>query len=230
MNRLIASLFALVFASNTAFADGDKSMRLVHVSGTAEVKIPATIAEVYLGVVSDLSPSAQEVQKAVAEVSQRLVVYLRENGVEDMQTRSLRLSPRLEQVEGKDELETVYSAENMLIFRTDPEKLGQLLDQVVKLGATRIDRVHSFASDAARREAKKKAISEATARASAKAEAALLTLNAEIQEVVSVSIDHRHAPAQGVRPLMRAATNPQTTAFEAGMDNVHATVYLEIAY
>ena len=230
MNRLIASLFALVFASNTAFADGDKSMRLVHVSGTAEVKIPATIAEVYLGVVSDLSPSAQEVQKAVAEVSQRLVVYLRENGVEDMQTRSLSLSPRLEQVEGSDELETVYSAENMLVFRTDPEKLGQLLDQVVKLGATRIDRVHSFASDAARREAKKKAISEATARASAKAEAALLTLNAEIQEVVSVSIDHRHAPAQGVRPLMRAATNQQTTAFEAGMDNVHATVYLEIAY
>ena len=130
MNRLIASLFALVFASNTAFADGDKSMRLVHVSGTAEVKIPATIAEVYLGVVSDLSPSAQEVQKAVAEVSQRLVVYLRENGVEDMQTRSLSLSPRLEQVEGSDELETVYSAENMLVFRTDPDKLGQLLSLI----------------------------------------------------------------------------------------------------
>ena len=232
MNRLIISLFALVFASNIAFADGDQTVRLVHVSGDAEIEIPATIAEVSLGVESAPSPSAQEVQRAVAAVSKRLVRYLREQGIKEIQTRSINLSPRLEPSKNREELTTVYSAQNMIIFRTAPKDLGQMLDQAVELGATRIDRVQSFASDTARREAKNKAITKATAHAMAKAEAALSALGREVKEVVSVSIDIRGGGSRGPQPFMRMAANVpmQNTAYEAGTDSIFATVYLDIAY
>lgn len=228
MHKWMFGLFALFFLPSSALAQ-EKDQRILHVIGTAEVHIPASIAEVQVGVASEPFLSAREAQNAVAGVSGRLVALLRENGVENIQTRSLRLTPQVQANRELNTMETLYTAQNIVTFRTEPQKVGQLLDQTVDMGATRIDNVASFASSNERRAAKKQAIAEATAIALEDAEAVLLALNLSLKEIVKISIDH-DAPFRPMVMMRMAADGRQNSAFEPGTDSVRATVHLDIAY
>lgn len=227
MKHLVFIFFTLSLFSIPARAEEDP--RILHVSATAEITIPSTIAEVHVGVVSEPLPSAREAQTAVAATSSRLVALLRENGVENIETRSLRLTPQRQPNEARNTLETRYVAQNIVSFQTEPAQVGQLLDRTVDMGATRIDHVHSFASPEERRAAKKQAIAEATAMALEDAEAVLRALNLSLKEVVNVNLENS-APFRA-QPMRRMATEAgQNTAFEAGSDSVSATVYMSITY
>ncbi|MGL5870857.1 MAG: SIMPL domain-containing protein, partial [Xenococcaceae cyanobacterium] len=127
-----------------------------------------------------------------------------------------------------------YVATNIISFRIQTDKIGNLLDEAVKAGATRIDNLSFTAAEEAIASAQKQALSKATLNAQQQAEAVLKTLNLTAKETVSVKINEANLP----QPLlMRAAQGnagnikiADTTPVIGGEQTVQATVTLQIKY
>jgi len=208
-------------------------MRTVTVTGRGMESIPATIAQVSLGVEAQ-GKTAQEVQQEVARRSTSVVELLRSRNVEKLQTTGIRLNPNYSYQDNVQRL-VGYTAVNTVSFRIDTDRVGNLLDEAVKAGATRIDGISFVATDSAIATAQEQALQKATQDAQRQADAVLRTLNLTRQEVVNIQVNGAVAPPPPPIPLAAApptdkAENRFSIPVIGGEQQVEASVTLQIRY
>lgn len=169
-------------------AEDGKMQRSISVSAEGSVLAKPDVARIQSGVVSEAA-SAREALAANSATMQKLISALKAAGIAaaDLQTSSLNVQPRYaHDRDGKAPRIDGYSVHNDLsvVVRELP-RLGEILDQLVTLGANQIGGLHFDVSEAdqLRDEARKAAIANARKRAELYAAAAGVALG----DVLSIS-------------------------------------------
>jgi uncharacterized protein len=207
----------------------EKMLRTLTVTGQGETEIATTLTQVQLGV-EVKGKTANEVQQEVAKRSSSVVELLRSRQVEKLQTTGIQLQPAYDYSDNQQRL-VGYIGSNIVSFRLATEQVGNLLDEAVKVGATRIDSVSFTASESAISTAQKQALRLATEDAQEQADAVLSVLNLSRKEVVSIQLNGSSTPPPV--PLMvkeAARMDAATTPVVGGEQTINASVTLQISY
>jgi uncharacterized protein len=209
----------------------ERMLRTLTVTGQCTEKIPATIAQVQLGVEAQ-GKTAQKVQQEVATRSAAVVALLKSRKVDKLQTTGINLNPQYSYDNGKQTL-TGYQATNTVSFRVPTAQAGTIMDDAVKAGASRIDSVSFTASDTAIADAQKVALRKATQDAQEQAKAVLSALGFTSKDVVGIQINGSNPPVP--RPYMTSQimdkrAQSASTPVEGGDQDVQASVTLQISY
>jgi uncharacterized protein YggE len=106
-----------------------------------------------------------------------------------------------------------------------------LLDEAVKVGATRIDGVSFTASDEAIANAQKEALRQATVDAQKQSEAVFNALNLTSKEVTSIQVNAAYAPVPKMIDVAQSrGMAADSTPVIGGEQTVEASVTLQIRY
>lgn len=208
-------------------------MRTLTVSGRGTQSIPTTLSEVRLGVEVQ-GKTAVAAQQEAAKRSNAVVALLKSRSqVEKLETAGISLNPIYSYNNNTQKL-TGYTATNTVSFRIPTESIGNLLDEAVQAGATRIDGISFTATDSAILAAEQAALKKATQNAQQQANSVLGALSFTAKEIVSIQINNA-APPQP-QPLVqyetanRVADAKVSTPVIGGEQKVEAAVTLQISY
>lgn len=209
--KFAAASLALMLAMAPAVAQNsatdkpqDNSMdRTVTVSATGNVSATPDEATVNTGVTSE-AKTAREALSKNSEAMKRVVAQLKTASIEpkDIQTSQFSIEPVQVYKEGAPPLITGYRAHNMVAVKVrNLDKLGEVLDQLVTVGANQMNGISFDVSKAEtlKDEARKEAMANALRRAKLYAQAA----GAEVGEIVQIAEDV--AFAQPPQPMFRSA-------------------------
>ncbi len=224
-------LVCITFTQPVLAQEKQRMLRTLTVSGRGVEAIPATLAQVVLGVEVQ-AKTAQEAQQEAARRSSAVVTLLKTRNVDKLQTTGITLNPVYSYKDNIQRL-TGYSASNTVSFRTGTDKAGSLLDEAVKAGATQINGISFVATDEAIAQAQKQALKEATQEAQQQADAVFNALGFQRKEVVSIQVNGASTTPPPPRPMMRAEAAKvadASTPVEGGEQQVEASVTLEISY
>lgn len=211
----------------------ERLMRTLTVTGQGKESIATTRSRVQLGVEAQ-GETAVEVQQEVAERSTAVVEFLRSRNVDQLQTTGISLNPQYDYSNNRQQV-IGYTATNTVSFEVPTDQTGNLLDQAVQAGASRIDSVGFIAAEEAIAAARQQAIREAIQNAQVQATAALDALGFSQQEIVGVQIDGAAVPppinynynqAFARSDVAEAAQTPVIS----GEQEVMASVTLQIRY
>jgi uncharacterized protein len=207
--------------------------RTITVTGQCIEKIPATLADVQLGVEAQ-AKTAQEVQQEVARRSSAVVALLKSRSVQKLQTTGINLNPQYRDDKGKQVL-TGYQASNTVSFRVPTAQAGAMMDDAVKAGASRIDSISFSASEQAISDAQKVALRKAAKDGQDQAASVLSALGLAPKEIVSIQLNGANVPPPMPYPMAAKASFENRgadtlTPVEAGEQSVQASVTLQISY
>lgn len=205
--------------------------RTITISGRGIETIPTTLTQVRLGVEVQ-GKTAQEVQNDAARRSAAVLALLRSRNVEKLETTGISLNPIYSYNNNVQRL-TGYSATNTVSFRLNTERVGTLLDEAVKAGATRIDGISFVAADSAIAQAQQQALRKATQDAQQQANSVLSVLDLSPKEVVSIQVNNtppQPPPSVQYRREVALADSAASTPVVGGEQQVEASVTLQIRY
>lgn len=176
--------------------DGDDVQRTLNVSGTGMVEAPTDRARITVGVQTE-AETADDAMAENSEQMQAVVDALVEAGIDeaDIQTQSVRLSPRYEEPpvpqEETGERELVgFTASNLVrVTLRDVEAVGEVLDAAIAAGANRVEGIQFEVSEPA--DLLADARDAAWADAEAKAEQLADLAGAELGDVLSINESSR---------------------------------------
>ncbi len=207
----------------------EKLLRTLTVTGEGIERIPTTLTQVQLGV-EIRGAIAAEVQQEVAKRTAAVVALLRSRNVEQLQTAGISLQPNYDYSNNQRRLDG-YVGTNTVSFRLNTEQVGNLLDEAVRNGATRIDGVSFTATDNAITTAQKQALQLATSDARQQAEAVFQALNLTSKDIVSIQINGANPPQPKPFNAERSAISADaSTPVIGGEQTVRASVTLQISY
>jgi uncharacterized protein len=230
---LTALCLTLTIACFTGLAPAvaqEQRLRTLTVTGRGIEAIPTTRTQVRLGVEVQ-GKTAAEVQQEAARRSSAVVELLRSRQVEKLETSGISLNPTYSYETKPSPQITGYIATNTVIFRINTASAGTLLDDAVKVGATRIDGVSFVAAESAIESAQKQALKEATQDAQSQADAVLSALNLKRGEIISIQVNGASAPPPVYQQFagVRAAAEAKTPVV-GGEQQIEASVTLQISY
>jgi len=209
-----------------------KPLRTLTVSGRGTESLMTTIAQIRLGVEAQ-GKTANEVQGTVAKRSNSLVTLLKSRSVDKLETTGINLNPVYSYDNNKQTL-TGYNASNTVSFRIANIKAGELIDDAVKAGASRVDGISFVATEDAIAAAQKVALRKATQEAQAQAQAVLGALNFTQKEIIGIQVNNavpQPRPMENANSFaqrIKSADAPSPVI--GGEQTVEATVTLEISY
>lgn len=213
---------------NPAIAQ-EQILRTLTVTGRGVERIPTTLTQVNLGVEIQ-GKTAMEVQQEVAKRTSAVVDFLRSRQVERLQTEGIQLQPSYDYSNNQRRL-IGYIGTNTVSFLLKTEEIGDLLDEAVKVGATRIDGVSFTASDEAIANAQKEALRQATIDAQKQSEAVFNALDLTPKEVTSIQVNSAYAPVPKMIDVAQSrAMASDSTLVIGGEETVEASVTLQIRY
>lgn len=228
LTALCLTLTLLSFNSLNPASAQEQRLRTLTVTGRGTESIPTSQTSVRLGVEVQGKTSAAAQQEA-ARRSSAVVALLRSRKVEKLETTGITLNP-IYNYEGGQQRLTGYMATNTVSFRINTEAAGDLLDEAVNAGATRIEGVSFVASESAIATAQQQALREATQDAQTQADAIFSTLNLKRGEIVNIQINGASAPPPVFAPAPRAADIAAKTPVIGGEQQIEASVTLQISY
>lgn len=219
----IAAILALMPPS-VASAEEKSMERTVTVTATGEVSAEPDVARLSSGIVSEADTARAALDKNSASMK-KLIAGLKSIGIEpkDIQTSSFNVEPRYTNPrDGQVAVIDGYRVVNQVEVRArDLSKLGELLDQLVSLGANQMHGLNFEVSKAEtlKDEARKDAIANARRRAELYAAAA----GATVGEVIAISED---TGFQGPRPMVGLARKAmaESVPIESGSETLEARV------
>jgi uncharacterized protein len=235
-NLLIFPLFFTLTLGNFGGLGGinpamaqEQVLRTLTVTGQGVERIPTTLTQVNLGVEIQ-GKTANEVQQEVAKRSTAVVDFLRSRKVEQLQTTGIQLQPSYDYSNNQRRL-IGYIGTNTVSFRLKTEAVGNLIDEAVKVGATRIDSLSFTATDEAIANAQKEALRKATLDAKDQSDAVFKALNLTPKEVITVQINGANPPV----PKMLNVAQGRGMAVDSspvigGDQSVEASVTLQFRY
>lgn len=234
LNILAIGLSLLSLASTNPVFAQEKMLRTLTVTGRGTEFVETTLAQVRLGVEAQ-GKTAKEVQQEVARRSNSVVSLLRSRNVEKLETTGISLNPNYRYDNGVQTL-TGYIGSNTVSFRVETQRAGDVIDDAVKAGASRIDGVSFIATDSAISSAQKVALREATQDAQDQADAVLNALGFTRKDVVNIQVNGAFTPPPPPRPFnnlakadVAQASAPPSPVI-GGEQQVEASVTLQINY
>ncbi len=232
---LLLSLAATVpFGAQASIAEDQqpRERQVLTVSATGTERIQATVAEVRLAI-QETALTDEEARERMARRSNRLLEYLRAEGVERLETTSLRLHPNYDYTKGDREIIN-YQAMSVIRFRSDVARVGSIIDEAIARGANQVQDLLFTAPEVEIEAARQQALRAATQLALQRADAVLEELGLERQRIIRIHVaaDEPNSPFPMPRKEAHAMTaaDRAPTDVEAGEPSVSASVTLEIAY
>ncbi|MEM8807478.1 MAG: SIMPL domain-containing protein [Cyanobacteria bacterium P01_G01_bin.38] len=204
--------------------------RVLTVTGQGSESIPATLAQVRLGVTAQ-GENAEAVQQDIAQRSSAVIELLRSQTVDKLQTTGIRLNPQYNYDDDRPRI-VGYTGSNTVSFQMPTDQVGTLLDDAIAAGANQIDSVSFVAADEALDSARDIALQEATADAQAQANVVLSSLNLSAQEIVGIQVNDANPPPPipyAAQARLESAADVSTPV-EGGEQTVDARVTLQIRY
>ena len=228
ITALCLTLTLVSFAGLDPAQAQEQRLRTLTVTGRGIEAIPTTQTQVRLGVEVQ-GKTAAEVQQEAARRSSAVVELLRSRQVEKLQTSGISLNPTYNNNQRQI---TGYTATNTVTFRINTASAGTLLDDAVKVGATRIDGVSFVATESAIEQAQKQALKKATQDAQSQADEVLSALNFKRGEILSIQLNGASAPPPVYRQIEDRSANVSfaTTPVVGGEQEIQASVTLQISY
>ncbi|WP_088239901.1 SIMPL domain-containing protein [Calothrix rhizosoleniae] len=203
--------------------------RTLTVNGRGMETVATSHSQVNVGIEIQ-AKTAADAQKQVAMRSSAVVKYLKDRKVEKLQTTGISLTPVYKYTNNTQQL-IGYKATNRVSFRVDTDKIGNILDGVVKAGATQINNINFMAKEEAIATARKKALQAATQDAQSQAQTVLTSLNLTAKEVVNITINSGStSPPPIFRANVAASRTEASTPVIGGEQQVQASVTLTISY
>jgi uncharacterized protein YggE len=222
LQLLFAPLMAaLLFAGAPARADDDAPKRKITIAATGEVEVVPDIARITSGVTTEAA-TAKAALARNSELMKKVVDGLKAAGVadKDIQTSSLRIEPRYTRPkEGEAAQIEGYRVTNEVQFvARDLDKLGDVLDQLVSLGANQTSGLsfEATAAETLRDEARKQAVANAKRRAELYATAA----GVQLGEILSID----EGGAEPPHPVYMARAAKAAVPIERGSETLSAGV------
>ncbi len=224
----ILSLFGFMLTRPAMSAE--ELLSTLQVTGQGSQKIPTTLTQIELGV-EITGKTAIEVQQQIAQRTSAIVDFLNSRNVEQLQTTGVQLQPTYDYSNNQSNL-SGYIGTNTVSFRLKTDLVGDILDQTVQAGATRINRVSFTATDAAIAAAQQESLRKATLDAQALANTVLETLNLTPKEIVNIQINQASIPQPMFiqADLANKASAEAITPIIGGEQTVDASVTLQISY
>ncbi|MCB1507160.1 MAG: SIMPL domain-containing protein [Hyphomicrobiaceae bacterium] len=220
---LAGAILAVLTLASGANAGEAGMQRHVTVSAQGKVSARPDMANLSSGVVSEAA-TAGEALASNNVAMKNLVSSLKDWGIAsgDIQTSGFNVSPRYtHNRDGKPPSIEGYSVTNDVhVVVRDLTRLGDLLDQLVRLGANRIGSLSFDVSSAEtlKDDARKLAIANARQRAELYAAAA----GARVGQVLSISEDSTHVAPRG--PMMARAAMSEGVPVAEGSQDIEARV------
>ena len=208
-------------------AEDNKPMdRIVTVSATGVVSATPDEATIQTGVSSE-AKTARDALSKNSEAMKKVIAELKGKGVEpkDIQTSQFNIEPvYVYPKEGQPPVVTGYRAHNMVAVKVrNLDKLGDVLDQLVTVGANQVNGISFDVSKAEtlKDEARKEAMANALRRAKLLAQAA----DAEVGEVVQISEEVSYTQPHPVAfKQARTAMAAEAAPVERGSQDLDARV------
>lgn len=227
ISRLFIVPALLLGLSITPVVAEDKAMeRTVTVSATGTVSATPDEATIQTGVSNEAKTAREALSKNSAAMA-KVIAELKSKGIEpkDIQTTQFNIEPvYVYPKEGQPPVVTGYRAHNMVAVKVrDLDKLGDVLDQLVTVGANQMNGISFDVSKAEtlKDEARKDAMANALRRAKLYAQAA----GSDVGEIVQISEEVSQA---GPQPVMfkqaRAAMAAEAAPVERGAVDLEARV------
>ncbi len=212
----------ILLAGPAALADDVEAARAITVSADGQVAAEPDQARISSGVTTEAATAAQALARN-SEAMMKLIDGLKESGIDpkDIQTASFNVSPRYTRPErGETAVIDGYRVTNQVqVLARDLDKLGEVLDQLVSLGANEMGGLSFEVSKAEtlRDEARKAAVANARRRAELYASAAGVALG----EVLNIQEGGDFSP----RPMpMARAMKAEAVPIERGTETLQASV------
>jgi uncharacterized protein YggE len=173
---------------------------------------------------------AGKVQRETANRSDAVVKFLRSRQVEKLETTGISLQPNYDYSNNQRRL-IGYIGANLISFQIDIAQAGILIDEAVKVGATRIDGVSFTAGESAIAAAQRTALIKATEQAREQATIVLQALGLVAKETVSIQVGNTGNPVPIARSeaVFRSADAASSPVI-GGEQTLRAAVTLEISY
>ena len=206
-----------------------RELRTITVTGEGIENIATSKAIVRLGVEVQ-GKEAGKVQREVASRSDAVVKFLRSRQVEKLETTGISLQPNYDFSNNQRRL-IGYIGANLISFQVDIAQAGSLIDEAVKVGATRIDGVSFTAGESAIAAAQRTALIKATEQAREQATIVLQALGLVPKETVSIQVGNTSNPVPIARSeaVFRSADAASSPVI-GGEQTLRAAVTLEISY
>lgn len=198
--------------------------RSITVTATGTATAVPDRARIATGVVSEAA-TAREALSANNGAMQKLIAGLKDSGIEpqDIQTAGLNLNPRYTNPrDGQPPVIDGYQASNTVeVHVRDLDKLGDVLDKLVTLGANQMNGItfEVSAAETLRDTARKEAIANARRRAELYATAA----GAKVGDVIAIAEGTENAPPPYFKSG-RAAAMSAAVPIERGSQTLDASV------
>ena len=211
-----------------SYADA-RELRTITVTGEGIENIATSQAIVRLGVEVQ-GKEAGKVQQETANRSDAVVKFLRSRQVEKLETTGISLQPNYDFSNNQRRL-IGYIGANLISFQVDIAQAGSLIDEAVKVGATRIDGVSFTAGESAIASAQRTALIKATEQAREQATIVLQALGLLPKETVSIQVGNTSNPVPIARSeaVFRSADAASSPVI-GGEQTLRAAVTLEISY
>lgn len=202
--------------------------RFVMVAGHGSVEAPPDGAEISTGVVTEAA-TARGALNANNAAMRKVIDGLKAAGIDakDIQTQQFQISPRYRSYKDRAQEIEAYTVRNQVTVKVrDLARLGEILDQVVTLGANQASNIQFNVSDAERRkdEARKLAVENAMHRARLLAEAS----GAKLGPVLTITEE-----VMGPRPqrqmLARSSMSAESVPIESGSETLSVRVEMSFA-
>ncbi|MDB9404973.1 SIMPL domain-containing protein [Microcystis aeruginosa CS-1036] len=207
----------------------ERELRTITVTGEGIENIATSQAIVRLGVEVQ-GKEAGKVQQETANRSDAVVKFLRSRQVEKLETTGISLQPNYDFSNNQRRL-IGYIGANLISFQVDIAQAGILIDEAVKVGATRIDGVSFTAGESAIAAAQRTALIKATEQAREQATIVLQALGLVPKETVSIQVGNTSNPVPIARSeaVFRSADAASSPVI-GGEQTLRAAVTLEISY
>ncbi|TRU35684.1 MAG: DUF541 domain-containing protein [Microcystis aeruginosa Ma_MB_F_20061100_S20] len=211
-----------------SYADA-RELRTITVTGEGIENIATSQAIVRLGVEVQ-GKEAGKVQQETANRSDAVVKFLRSRQVEKLETTGISLQPNYDFSNNQRRL-IGYIGANLISFQIDIAQAGSLIDEAVKVGATRVDGVSFTAGESAIAAAQRTALIKATEQAREQATIVLQALGLLPKETVSIQVGNTSNPVPIARSeaVFRSADAASSPVI-GGEQTLRAAVTLEISY
>ena len=198
--------------------------RWVMVAGHGSVEAAPDSADVTTGVLTDAA-TAREALTANNAAMRKIIEGLKAAGIDtkDIKTQQFQIQPRYRNFKdrGAQQIDG-YSVRNQVEVKVRQiARLGEILDQVVTLGANQASSINFIVSDAEKRkdEARKKAVENAMHRARLLAEAA----GARLGSVMTITEEVIGAP-RPPRPMVARSMAADSVPIEIGSETLSVRV------
>ncbi len=211
--------------SAAAPAAEEPPQRTITVTGEGSVTLDVDTASIAIGVQSEDKEASKAVAANTSQAKQ-VLERLKQAGIDDkdIQTANFTVYPRQQyDAEGKP-TETTYVVENTVYVKVrNLEKIGEILDSVIKAGANNI---HSIQFDVAdKTSAFQKALENAIQDARVKAEVVAKASNVKLGPVYSVQVIGENIPTMYGRGMLQAAAPADAKVpISGGQTEITATV------